>query len=800
MNSCPSDATLARVGHDSLDGAEWTAVEAHVQHCEKCVGLLEKRLSHDTATAPASLPAEENLPHIPGFEIEGELGRGGMGVVYRAWEPKLARTVALKIVPSGPLTGSRERKRWLSEARCVTRVCHPNIVQIHDAGEADGWLYLVLEFVPGGSLKERLQGPVPPRSAAELMRPVATAMTAVHTGGLLHLDLKPSNILLDSARDATWKDVCPKVADFGIARPLADLDASSMSLAGPWGTPSYMAPEQIAADRAVLGSATDVYALGAILYELLTGRPPFLAASPIETFDQIRDAEPASPRKLNPSVPRDMDTICLRCLHKDTRKRYRSAEALADDLSRFLDGRPITARPVSPIEHAWRWCRRQPVIAALAATLLLTLIGSFVGLLTLLRHSEANYQVASRSLDELLMLLLKEEYFGSIIYTKSEYLKTLEIARTQGIELSKRYPLDIGGLRRLSMISYHLANFYARGVKPDEARSLLEECIGYCEAYLALSPGDGEVQKRRVEAASMMVYYLADSNDDQLYEKWNERTISMLEGLKSAHEVHVGEMFQLSHRHRRRADYLMLRGEPDRARRELEADLDLVRSVPIAETAFPEVALSETLTLAALGQRSGELRPLRSPIHWQPVVVDKDRPSGLRYFAELTARRIGWLPSIAKSPWLIAADLPTEAWTDRVISSIKADATKFGLDHTQIPALSWNMREYFASTLSLQKRVDKLDDARRFVDQLLALARRLTQSYPAHAAAYMLLSDGYVQRAKIAYQVDGEPVIEWEQKALDAAIHAATLEPENDEARGLVKSRRARVDKLVSKQ
>lgn len=263
MSTCPSDDTLARLGHDSLDGARWAAAKAHVQHCEKCVGSLEKLLAHHTATgpSPASLPAEEDRPHIPGFDIEGELGRGGMGVVYRAWEPKLARTVALKIVPSGPMTRSRERRRWLSEARCVTRVCHPNIVQIHDAGEAGGWLYLVLEFVPGGSLKERLRGPVRPRAAAELVRPVAAAMSAVHTAGLLHLDLKPSNILLDSALDATWKDASPKVADFGIARPLADLGASSTSMAGPCGTPSYMAPEQIAADRAVLGPATDVYAL-----------------------------------------------------------------------------------------------------------------------------------------------------------------------------------------------------------------------------------------------------------------------------------------------------------------------------------------------------------------------------------------------------------------------------------------------------------------------------------------------------------------------------------------------------------
>ncbi len=574
MSTCPSDETLARLGHDSLDGARWAAVEAHVQHCEKCVGSLEKLLAHHTATAPspASLPAEENRPHIPGFDIEGELGRGGMGVVYRAWEPKLARTVALKIVPSGPMTGSHERKRWLSEARCVTRVCHRNIVQIHDAGEAGGWLYLVLEFVPGGSLKERLRGPVPPRVAAELMRPVAAAMTAVHAAGLLHLDLKPSNILLDSALDATWKDACPKVADFGIARPLADLGASATSLAGPWGTPSYMAPEQIAADRAALGPATDVYALGAILYELLTGRPPFLAASPIETFDQIRDAEPASPRDLNPSVPRDLETIALECLEKNPSRRYPSAEALADDLNRFLQGRPIKARPVSPIEHAWRWCRRQPVIAALAATLFLTLIGSFLGALVLLGRSEAqrlrseeNYQVASRSLDDLLSVFYDDEYESShSLYDRCPRLKAMESARSQEIELSKRYPLDIRGLRRLALMDMILANHRLRDGEKDGARLLIEESIDYWEACLALAPGDLEIQRRLLAAIRIMLPILGDQKNDRLYERWNARAIAMLERLKAPHETHLGEVLNLSRYHRLHADDLMLRGESDR--------------------------------------------------------------------------------------------------------------------------------------------------------------------------------------------------------------------------------------------
>ncbi len=236
----------------------------------------------------------------------------------------------------------------------------------------------------------------------------------------------------------------------------------------------------------------------------------------------------------------------------------------------------------------------------------------------------------------------------------------------------------------------------------------------------------------------------------------------------------------------------MFRGESDRARKELEEDLDLVRSVPVAETAFPEFVLSEALTLAALGQWSGEFTPLRSPLHPQPAIVDDNRFGTC--LAELAARRIGWLPSIVKSPWLIPEGLPTEAWTDRVISSIKSDAAKFDLDHTRIPAIGWMMRHPCASTLAWQRRVGKLGDAHRIADQLLALAERLTRSYPDQAAPYMLLSEGYVQKAKIAYREDEAPVIErWERKALDAAIHAATLEPENDEAHGLVKDRRARL-------
>ena len=347
MTPCPSPERLGQLTLSSSSDSRFRAMEAHVEACPACQGILERLASDSSRDAdpePERRSLREHPPTIPGFVIERELGRGGMGVVYQAWQPQLARRVAIKVVSASSIK-AEDRRRWLREAQAIGRVRHRNVVQLHEAGEQDGCLYLVFELITGGSLAERVNGPLPARIAVELMIAVARAVDQIHKAGMLHLDIKPSNILLDGQSNDPWDQVTPMIADFGIARAGDDPSATATGLAGVGGTPSFMAPEQIAGDRAVIGPRSDVFALGATLYSLLTGRPPFHAASVIETLDLVRTREPAPPRTLVPGLSRDIETIALTCLRKDPRRRYASAEALAEDLDRWRDGFPIRRAP-----------------------------------------------------------------------------------------------------------------------------------------------------------------------------------------------------------------------------------------------------------------------------------------------------------------------------------------------------------------------------------------------------------------------------------------------------------------------
>jgi WD40 repeat protein/tRNA A-37 threonylcarbamoyl transferase component Bud32 len=314
-------------------------------------------------------PPPDAFPNVPGTEILSELGRGGMGVVYKARQVRLNRLCALKMILPGQHTGEDFRARFLAEAETIARLRHPNIVQIYGVGDHEGRPYFEMEYIEGGNLARRLDGtPWPPLPAARLVAVLARAVGDAHRLGIVHRDLKPANVLL-------MDDETPKVVDFGLAKTL-ESDSKLTQSGVFFGTPSYAAPEQAEGLSKTVGPAADIYALGAIFYQMLTGRPPFQAATVFQTLLQVKSADPVPPSRLQPGLPRDAETICLKCLHKDPQRRYADATALAEDLERFLDGRAILARPTGAVEHVGKWVRRQPAVAMLsAAVLALTVLG-----------------------------------------------------------------------------------------------------------------------------------------------------------------------------------------------------------------------------------------------------------------------------------------------------------------------------------------------------------------------------------------------------------------------------------------
>jgi WD40 repeat protein len=306
-------------------------------------------------------------PTIAGYDITGVLGHGAMGVVYQARDRRLKRVVALKMVLAGAHASPRDRERFRIEAEAVARLQHPNIVQIYEIGEQDGRPYCALEYLDGGTLGARIkEAPLPAAEAARVLELLARAMHAAHAKGIVHRDLKPGNVLIAGNPMLPPSQGVPKIVDFGLAK-LLDEDAGQTRTGSVMGTPSYMAPEQAAGKTREVGPAADIYSLGAMLYDALTGRPPFKAETVMDTLQQVLSREPAAPTSLNPKVPRDLETICLKCLDKESERRYANAGELADDLRRFLNGEPIKARPVSVWGRGVKWAKRRPALAAMTA-------------------------------------------------------------------------------------------------------------------------------------------------------------------------------------------------------------------------------------------------------------------------------------------------------------------------------------------------------------------------------------------------------------------------------------------------
>ncbi len=434
MNDCPSRQQLQQLLANELDSYAEETVSGHIESCATCQESLDRILDpaalnwsglhRPAAPAPeraflerlgkstlvltrlGALPwksasrdgnkCTEVLQEIQGYEILEELGRGGMGVVYKVRQRKLNRIVALKMF-SGSVATSAERVRFCTEVEAVAQLQHPNIVQVFEVGDHDGRPYYSLEFAQGGSLAQALRGQAyPPREAALLLAPLAGAIDHAHQHGIIHRDLKPANILLHCAPGSPEHDAngsapisafIPKIADFGLAQRQGDLRQTQTGQIV--GTPCYMAPEQVDGGRQPVSGCTDVYALGVILYEMLTGRPPFQGSSVIATLEQVRKHVPVPPSRLQPRLPRDLETICLKCLEKEPARRYASAAELAHDLRRFLANQPILARPPSVVYQTRMFVRRNKALVGGMLGIALALIaGTIVS--TLFAFGEAH--------------------------------------------------------------------------------------------------------------------------------------------------------------------------------------------------------------------------------------------------------------------------------------------------------------------------------------------------------------------------------------------------------------------------
>jgi serine/threonine protein kinase/tetratricopeptide (TPR) repeat protein len=469
------------------------------------------------------------FPLVAGYEIQGELGRGGMGVVYKAWQPSLRRLVALKMILTGAYASSDQLGRFRREAEAAARLQHPNIVQIHEIGDQDGRPYFTLEFVEGGSLAKHLAGtPLSASSAADLVTTLARAVHYAHQHGIVHRDLKPANILLSFGREppasapgalaggSRLNDAIPKITDFGLAKllelePGATAPAYRTESGAVLGTPSYMAPEQARGQGEAVGPAADIYALGAILYEAVTGRPPFKAASVLDTLEEVLSQEPVPPARLQPKVPRDLETICLKCLRKEPHRRYDSAETLADDLGRFRAGAPILARPVPGWERLAKWVRRRPAVAGLIGVSGLAILVLLLGILghndrlrrevvraeageatarQQRRRADANYQQARSALDRMLHRL-DDQHLAEVprLRELGQNLREDALAFYQNVLADLNDP-DPAVRLDTALASYQTAMIQLQLGQPGSARSNFERARALLEELSAQDPNN----------------------------------------------------------------------------------------------------------------------------------------------------------------------------------------------------------------------------------------------------------------------------------------------------------------------
>jgi tetratricopeptide (TPR) repeat protein len=644
-------------------------------------------------------PAGESLPAIPGYELIRVLGRGGMGQVYLGRDSRLGRDVAIKTLFAGADPTLIERFR--AEVTAVAAIRHPNVLPVHHAGEVGGRPYLVMEYVPGGTLAQALAGkPMPARDAARLLEPIARAVHHCHERGIIHRDLKPGNILLqsderkvmsDESQDSTLitlrSSLRPKVADFGLAKRF-DSEGGLTRTGDVLGTPAYMAPEQASGVVTQLGPAVDVYALGAILYEMLTGRPPFQSPDPVNTMMMVLSMDPIPPRRLLPKLPRDLDTICLKCLEKSPKKRYPSAAALADDLHRFLDGRPIVARPAQIWETTAKWARRRPAQAALAAVSLLLVAGLAVGAV-LVQRKNSDLREANHALE----------------VSRAETARQLQIA-----------------LAAVHQMLIRLADDLATVPRASEARQkVLADAEGFCQAVIrrnAADPGGREfVAMARLRLGEVYAAQGRMTESANAYHTALDGYFSLTAEAPSAPEYRA----QLVAVHNQIGILHDRQGEPAAARAEYEAALaesEQLAGDPDAARLVGRVRNNLAVILVRTGELDRAETEHRRNLTERKRTVEQN-PADAEAAADLATTRLN----------LAALLTRREQWTDALDELFEAERLFVGLQHPR-PADRAALGQTRLNIGTIAERLKRLDEDRRAVAAAAETLAALSADFP----------------------------------------------------------------------
>ena len=808
MITCPPTSLLKQVGSDTLDQQELAFLETHLESCKDCqdkvVRLLNQCQTADDTAAQAPSP-QPGLPQIPGYTVLGLLARGLVGAVYRARQHSPGREVAIKLLPVGSGTNQATRKMWQREAKTLSLVRHPNVVTLYSMGEHDGYLYLVLDYIKGGSLEDRISDlALPPRIAAILMKTVAEAVQASHQAGVLHLDIKPANILINADHTAPYEEWVPMVGDFGIARLVEELTVLQAITFGAIGTPLYASPEQATADRRELTPKSDIFSMGSTLYRLLTGRPPFMAATAEKTREEVKSAELIPPSRLVPGIPPDLDTIVETCLQRDPERRYASARALAEDLDRWLNGFPIHARPIGRIERLARWTRRHPTTAVLIATLGTVLTLASLGFLVLWRRAEFQRQRATIAYNRLLVEQTKTSTAIQEIFSTLQ--QSLDSSQGQSAararSASQRTRQLLARLREnpdqneslvvtLRPLQHVLTAELTRLGEVEESSALSRELLKNL-TVLQQKGSSSPLINNEMTYISLDIYMIEYIKRD-LYQCHS--MIQRIESLISeAHEDSqlIQKLYLLEGARTSLAGAHRERNEEAQARQVLIDNLQTLRRYQ----QYPEIKWIADLDEAQLnGDRQASIKAVSELVKLmskKPIETHIDRVS-FWLVEELKLREL-----MAESYRL--NETPTQT-AHRIDQRIKILRTEVGDTRSNLDKVVWFIKSQFSVVGAQIRREGRFEESRQLPETILALSDLWADRISKKSEYWLLRTIAYEQSSKYKWK-QGAPdlngVIEDLRLAVIETKKALNDEPDNRDIINKLEMFREKLSNLIT--